>query len=105
MRKLAPRFTWLKVSKGRALRLLILPPLLAAAIPLGSASAQENAKWFVLRHDQTGNCWTALLIEVDGDYRHEFAQKAGGPYDTKAEALKREKDLEASGTCNKATQQ
>lgn len=106
MRKLVGLLTRLNAAKkGHSLRLVILPVLLAAAVPLGSPIAQENPKWFVLRHDQTGDCWTALLIEVNGDYRHEFAQKAGGPYATKADALKREKDLEQKGTCNKTNQQ
>lgn len=83
----------------------ILPILFVLAVSLGPAQAAEDAKWFVLRHDQTGDCWTALLIEINGDYRHEFAQKAGGPYDTKAEALRREKDLEQKGTCNRTNQQ
>ena len=59
----------------------------------------------MLRHDQTGDCWTALLIEINGAYRHEFAQTAGGPYNTKAQALKREKELEQNGTCNKTNEQ
>lgn|GEM_PF-3777755 len=63
--------------------------------------AQESPKWFVLRHDKTGNCWAGMLVLINGDYRHAFAQKAGGPYDSKAQALKREKELELKGDCSK----
>jgi len=79
----------------------LLTLALGSALSASPAIAQESAKWFVLRHDQTGSCWTALLISIAGDYRHAFAQKAGGPYDSKAEALKREKELETKGVCPK----
>lgn len=88
------------VLTGREFRLAALSALIALAMPFGLANSQEDAKWFVLRHDQTGDCWTALLIEVDGEYAHAFAQKASGPYSTKSEALKREKELEKEGNCN-----
>ena len=35
-----------------------------------------------------------MLIRVDGEYAHGFAQIAGGPYDTKKEAMTREEALE-----------
>ena len=105
MRKLERLHAKLSTSKVHALRLIVLSAFLAGTIPFASAIAQENAKWFVLRHDQSGDCWTGLLIEINGAYQHAFAQKAGGPYDTKAEALKREKELEQNGSCNKTTEQ
>lgn len=83
------------------IRTLALAFLLSTGLPISPLSAQEDAKWFVLRHDETGNCWAALLIEIQGSYRHEFAQKAGGPYETKAEARKREEELEKEGVCSK----
>jgi len=58
--------------------------LVASSLLIQPASASENAKWFVLRHDNPESCWVGLLISIDGSYRHAFAQKAGGPYDTKA---------------------
>jgi hypothetical protein len=58
-----------------------------------------DGKWFVLRQETTSACWTGLLIEISGEYAHSFALLAGGPYDTKEEALAREKDLEKAGTC------
>lgn len=61
--------------------------------------AQEQAKWFVLRDQQIGTCWAALLVKIDGSYRHGFARTAGGPYDTEEEALEREKALQETGTC------
>jgi hypothetical protein len=83
------------------IQILVFGLLLSIGLPISPSSAQEDAKWFVLRHDQTGNCWTALLIEIQGSYRHAFAQKAGGPYETKLEARKREEQLEKEGTCSK----
>jgi hypothetical protein len=74
---------------------------LAIAMPLMPARAQEQSKWFVLRNHEVGNCWTALLIRIDGQYINTFAQKAGGPYDTEEEALQRQKALEDQGTCQK----
>ncbi len=75
---------------------------LSIAISASASLAQENSKWFVLRHDQTGDCWIALLIKIDGAYRHGFAQTAGGPYDTREEALEREKELEDRTVCKRA---
>lgn len=70
----------------------------------GPALAQnENAKWFVVRNDSTGDCWSAMLIQINGEYAHGFAQLAGGPYDTKEDALAREKQLEQNGTCRTAS--
>jgi hypothetical protein len=83
------------------IRTLALGLLLSIGLPISSSSAQEDAKWFVLRHDKTGNCWTSLLINIGGSYRHEFAQKAGGPYETKSEARKSEEKLEKEGVCSK----
>jgi hypothetical protein len=59
----------------------------------------QEAKWLVLRNHQVGNCWTAVLIRIDGQYINTFAQKAGGPYDTEEQALQRQKTLGDQGTC------
>jgi hypothetical protein len=61
----------------------------------------EAPKWFVLRRSEIANCWTALLVRIDGAYRHDSAQIAGGPYDTEAAAQDRETELERTGTCTK----
>jgi hypothetical protein len=86
-------------------RILALSCLLAwLAAYAGSASAvavDENAKWFVLRNHEVGNCWTAVLVRIDGQYTNTFEQKAGGPYDTEVQAIEREKILEAQGTCRR----
>jgi hypothetical protein len=74
---------------------------LAIAVPLMPALAQVQAQWFVLRNHEVGNCWTALLVRIDGQYINTFAQKAGGPYDTEEEALVRQKVLEDRGICQK----
>ena len=72
--------------------------LLSTAVP---SSAQVEAKWFVLRNHEVGNCWTATLVRIDGQYTSTFEQKAGGPYATEAQALERQKILESDGTCNR----
>ena len=64
-------------------------------------SAEETSKWFVLRNHEVGNCWTATLIRIDGQYINTFERKAGGPYETQAQALDRQKSLENEGTCNR----
>lgn len=86
----------------QATRAALFGTAMSLALPVSLGVAQENAKWFVLRHDTSGACWTGMLIEVDGAYRHEFAQTAGGPYDTKAEALKREQELEDEAVCSRS---
>jgi hypothetical protein len=53
----------------------------------------------VLRDHQIGVCWPALLIKIDGIYRHGSAQTAGGPYDTEEQALERWKALQETATC------
>ena len=63
--------------------------------------AQGDAKWFVLRNHEVGNCWTATLVRIDGQYTNTFDQKAGGPYDTEAQALDRQRSLENEGACNR----
>ena len=68
----------------------------------GQEAAQLSAKWFVLRHDKTGYCQTALLISVGGDYRSRSWLKAGGPYNTQAEALEQKETLKAESICAKA---
>ncbi len=42
-----------------------------------------------------------MLIQVNGEYAHAFAQLAGGPYNTKKEARDREDALEKEGVCTK----
>ena len=64
-------------------------------------AVEESPKWFVLRRSEIANCWTALLVRIDGAYRHDSAQIAGGPYDTEAAAQARETELERTGTCTK----
>lgn len=80
---------------GISLVALVVAILGSAAIGL----AQEQAKWFVLRDHQIELCWTALLIKVDGSYRHGFAQTARGPFDTEEQALERMKALQAASIC------
>jgi hypothetical protein len=78
--------------------------LLAAGVILLTVPAfaiEESPKWFVLRRNEIANCWTALLVRIDGAYRHDSAQIAGGPYDTEAAAQDREAELERTGTCTR----
>jgi hypothetical protein len=80
-----------------------LPSLfLAISLITQPASAEEQSKWFVLRNHEVGNCWTAVLIRIDGQYINTFEQKAGGPYDTQEEALARQNALESQGTCQRS---
>ena len=79
-----------------------LASLLAFASSPVPLFAQGEAKWFVLRNHEVGNCWTATLARVDGQFTSTFEQKAGGPYDTEAQAIDRQTTLENQGTCNRA---
>ena len=92
-------------SKHRILAAVGLAVL--CALPLSPASADtkqkattEQPQWFLLRHDKTGDCWPALLISVNGQYQHAFAQKAGGPYDSREKAQDREAEMVQQGVCN-----
>ena len=80
------------------IRTLLVLSFAAVAMSV-PAAAQDQAKWFVLRDHEISSCWTQLLIRVGGEYRHGFAQTAGGPYNTQEEALAREKALHETGTC------
>lgn len=64
-------------------------------------AVDASPKWFVLRRSEIANCWTAILVRIDGAYRHDSAQIAGGPYDTEAAAQRRETELVLTGTCTK----
>jgi hypothetical protein len=79
----------------------LLSSLHAIAFSSVPVFAQGEARWFVLRNHEVGNCWTATLIRIDGQYINTFEQKAGGPYDTEQQALERLKSLSDEGTCNR----
>ena len=70
--------------------------------PVPAFAAEESPKWFVLRRSEIANCWTAILVRIDGAYRHDTAQIAGGPYDSEAAAQARETELVRTGTCDKS---
>jgi hypothetical protein len=70
--------------------------------PVPAFAVEESPKWFVLRRSEIANCWTAVLVRIDGAYRHDSAQIAGGPYETEAAAQDRETELERTGTCDKS---
>jgi hypothetical protein len=70
--------------------------------PVPAFAVEESPKWFVLRRSEISNCWTAVLVRIDGAYRHDSAQIAGGPYETEAAAQDRETELERTGTCDKS---
>jgi hypothetical protein len=67
----------------------------------GTAFAADQGKWFVLRNQELGSCWTAVVIRIDGQYINTFERKAGGPYDTEEQALARLQVLNDQGTCNR----
>jgi hypothetical protein len=71
------------------LRKIALGSIVATLLTGVAVAEDQNAKWFVLRDDTTGSCWAGLLLSVNGEYTHSFAQLAGGPYKTKEEALVR----------------
>jgi hypothetical protein len=75
--------------------------LITLAYLSGPLFAQTETEWFVLRNHEVGNCWTATLVRLNGQYTSTFEQKAGGPYATEAQALERQKVLESDGTCNR----
>jgi hypothetical protein len=76
----------------------LLASLITSTVP---AFAQVEAKWFVLRNHEVGNCWTATLVRLNGQYTNTFEHKAGGPYATEEQALARLKALSDEGTCNR----
>lgn len=77
---------------------------LLAVTAAGLAHAQpEQPKWFVLRKDTIGACRAALLVQMNGEYAHFGSQLAGGPYDTRQQALDREKELLRNSTCTTAS--
>jgi hypothetical protein len=61
----------------------------------------EDQSAIVLRNHEVGNCWTVTLDRLDGQYTSTFEQKAGGPFDTEAQAAERQRTLENAGTCNR----
>lgn len=73
--------------------------LVSLAQIASAAPVDEQARWFVLRNHEVGNCWPAVLVRINGQYTNTFEQKAGGPYDTEAQALERQKILEAQAIC------
>jgi hypothetical protein len=69
--------------------------------PVPAFAVEESPKWFVLRRSEIANCWTTILVRIDGAYRHDSALIAGGPYDTEAAAQDRETELQRIGACTK----
>ncbi len=65
------------------------------------AFAQEASGWFVVRNATTTDCHLQQLISIGGSYVSGAEMKAGGPYATRAEALKRQTQLQAGGVCAK----
>jgi len=82
-------------------RSFLLCAILAASLaaPLFATAAGTDAKWFVLRREGGDGCWTARLISLNGQYASGTALKAGGPFDTEAEAEQRMADLTTAGVC------
>ncbi len=65
------------------------------------AAAQESKGWFVVREETTSNCHVQQLVAIDGNYVSGTGLRAGGPYDTRDEALKRLDQLRQQGVCTK----
>jgi hypothetical protein len=84
---------------GLPTAVIYLGVLISSVVVNVAPAHAEQAKWFVIREETTSNCWTALLIQVDGKYVHGSANLAGGPFETKEQALAREQELEKNGSC------
>lgn len=82
-------------------RMALATVLVLSTLASGAAAQGESAQWFVLRHETTNACRTALLIPVNGEYAHSSANIASKPFATESEALARERELERSGSCEK----
>ena len=83
----------------QAFALFFMTACLILSMPFAAANAQDSGRWFLLRNHTTGTCWPSVLITINGQYQHAFAQKAGGPYATEAQARARQKELAKDGTC------
>ena len=88
-----------RITLARAIKGALAAALACSTLASSALAQNEDANWFVLRQETTNACWTALLISVNGEYAHSFANIASKPFDTKSEALAREKELEADGSC------
>ena len=83
----------------KILKIVFLCSFATAGLAAAAMAGEEPPKWFVVRQHTTGGCQAQRIIEVNGEYVHAFAQLAGGPYDTKQQALDREAYLATTGTC------
>ena len=67
--------------------------------PAPAVAAEGTAKWFVVRHPESFQCWTARLIRASGQYTAGKNLIAGGPYETKEAAEEWLATLEERSTC------
>jgi hypothetical protein len=84
------------MTRKHRLTAVTLASLVACASSPVPLFAKGEAKWFVLRNHEVGNCWTATLVRLDGQYTNTFER-----YDTEEQALARLKSLSDEGTCNR----
>lgn len=71
----------------------------ATGAPSLAATGAEQARWYVLRGEKTGDCWTAKVAVIAGQLATGSALAAGGPYETEAEAEVRLEELRLAATC------
>ena len=79
-------------------RAVLALALALSALPVPTAAAAAG-DWFVLRHRQSGDCWTGRLIKISGELSAGSAQVAGGPFPSKEEAEAYLDRLTERGTC------
>jgi hypothetical protein len=85
----------------KSLHLALFAIAATAALSSLPAFAQEASGWFVVRNATTTDCHPQQLISIGGTYVSGAETKAGGPYATKTQALKRQARLQAEGVCAK----
>ena len=66
---------------------------------LPAAGAGSESGWFVLRQRESGDCWTARLIMISGQYASGTNQIAGGPFASEADAEAHLAQLVERATC------
>lgn len=68
-------------------------------ISSGGVLAQADANWYVLKNKHGNNCYTQPLISKHGNIGKASWLRAGGPYETKAKAVKRLEELQNMAVC------
>ena len=70
-----------------------------AQASLASAAEPHGASWYVLRNQDSFQCWAARVIQVNGTLATGSAAIAGGPFETREAAEQHIVELAERGTC------